>query len=283
MIPNMENHKTLGMIAGSGRLPVIVAQNAKNAGCKVICVGLGDIFDENLHSKVDVFYPVPLGRPGKWIKQLKKHHVTKTIMVGKVEKKRQFAPFRLLKLLPDWRAIRIWYIRLKDKDKRPETVLSALADELTSGGIILENSTMYSEKDLAEEGLLTKKNINANIQNDIEFGWKIAKKIGEADIGQAVTVKEQETIAVEAIEGTAEMIERTGHLCRKGWTLVKVARPVQDMRFDVPCIGTETIKSVHENGGKCIVLEAGKTFIIDKSETIELANKLGIVIIGKEN
>jgi DUF1009 family protein len=121
-----------------------------------------------------------------------------------------------------------------------------------------------------------------SIKGDIEFGWQIVKKLGELDIGQAIAVKEKEVIAVEAIEGTAAMIERAGGLCRSGgWTLIKVSKPQQDMRFDVPCVGPDTIRSLAENGGKYLIVEAEKTIVIDKPETIKLANKLGITILGR--
>ncbi len=118
-------------------------------------------------------------------------------------------------------------------------------------------------------------------QSELEFGWQMAKKLGELDIGQAIAVKEKEILAVEAIEGTAAMIERAGKYCKSGgWTLYKVSKPQQDMRFDVPCVGPDTIQSLSDNKAKCLVIEAGKTIIIDKPQTIELANKLGISIIG---
>jgi DUF1009 family protein len=117
---------------------------------------------------------------------------------------------------------------------------------------------------------------------DIEFGWPIVKKIAEMDIGQAIAVKEREVIAVEGIEGTADMIERAGRLCRAGgWTLLKAAKAKKDMRFDVPCVGTDTIRALAANGAKCLVVEAGKTIIIDKPQTLALANEMGICIIGK--
>ena len=129
---------------------------------------------------------------------------------------------------------------------------------------------------------MTKNQPNLSAKDDIEFGWQIAKKLGEMDIGQAVAVKEKEVIAVEAIEGTANMITRAGQCCKKGgWTLIKVAKPNQDMRFDVPCVGPDTIKSLAENGSKCLVIEAGKTIIIDKPQTIALADNLGIAILGQ--
>jgi DUF1009 family protein len=272
----------LGLIAGEGRLPFLVAAGAKEAGLKVVCVGLVGNAEPSLADEVDVFYRVGIARPGSWIRKLRRHGVTRTIMVGRVAKRRIFTPWRILRYLPDWRAIRIWYGRLHSKDKRNDTLLSALADELAGGGIVLENSTMYCKEHMAMAGAMTKHRPSPFVEDDIEFGWQIAKKLGELDVGQAIAVKEKEVIAVEAIEGTASMIERAGRFCKSGgWTLIKVAKPNQDMRFDVPCVGPDTIRSLAENGGNCLVVEAGKTIIIDQPETIKLADRLGITVLGR--
>ena len=272
----------LGLIAGEGRLPYLVAVGAKEAGLRVICVGLTANVGRTLTKEVDVFYRVAVARPGAWIRKLRKHGVCRTIMVGRVAKSTLFTPWRILRYIPDWRAFRVYYWRLRGKDKRDDSLLSALADELASGGIVLENSTMYCREHLATEGVMTKRHPGTSVEGDIEFGWQIVKKLGELDIGQAIAVKEKEIIAVEAIEGTAEMIKRAGRFCKSGgWTLIKTSKPNQDMRFDVPCVGPDTIRSLAENGSKCLVVEAGKTIIIDKPETIKLADKLGISILGR--
>jgi UDP-2,3-diacylglucosamine hydrolase len=271
----------LGLIAGDGRLPFMIAAEAKKAGLKVICVGLADTVDNDLVDEVDVFYRVAIARPGAWIRKLRKHGVTSTIMVGQVAKKRLFTPWRILRYLPDWRAFRLYYWRLWKKPKQTDSLLGALADELASGGIKLENSTLYCKEHLADPGLMTSGSMRTSLKDDIDFGWQIVKKMGELDIGQAIAVREKEVLAVEAIEGTAAMIERAGSLCKAGgWTLIKAAKPRQDLRFDVPCVGPDTISSMAKNGGKCLVVEANKTIIIDKPQTIELANRLGIVIFG---
>jgi len=271
----------LGLIAGAGRLPFLVAAGAKKAGLKVVCVGLVDIAEYSLADEVDKFYRVAIARPGTWIKKLRKHNVTKTIMVGRVSKERLFTPWRILRYLPDWRAFRIYYWRLRNKNKLNDSLLCALADELASGGIILENSIMYCKEHLATAGTMTKNPLHPSVKRDIEFGWEIVKKLGELDIGQAIAVKEKEVIAIEAIEGTAEMIKRAGKLCKSGgWTLIKASKPQQDMRFDVPCVGPDTIRSLAGNGSKCLVIETDKTIMIDKPETIKLANQLGITIFG---
>jgi DUF1009 family protein len=272
----------LGLIAGEGRLPFMVAEGARKAGLKVVCVGLAGSVEPKLARAVDVFYSAAIARPGSWMRKLRRHGATKTIMVGRVAKQQIFTPWRILRFLPDWRALRAWYWTLRAKDKRNDTLLNALADELAKGDIVLEDSTMYCREHLATEGAMTPRGPGKSVMDDIDFGWPLAKKLGQMDIGQAIAVREKEVIAVEAIEGTAKMIERAGSLCRKGgWTLIKTSKPNQDMRFDVPCVGPDTVTSLAENGGKCLVVEAGKTIIIDKPETIKLADRLGIIILGR--
>ncbi len=277
-----ESQDVLGLIAGEGRLPFLVAAGAKQAGLKVVCVYLAGNAGRSLANEVDVFYKVAVARPGAWIRKLRKHSANRTIMVGRVAKSRLFTPWRILRYLPDWRAFRIYYWRLRGKDRLDDSFLSALADELASGGIVLENSIMYCKEHMATAGVMTKRPPSTSVEDDIEFGWPIVKKLGELDIGQAIVVKEREVIAVEAIEGTAEMIKRAGQFCKSGgWTLIKTSKPSQDMRFDVPCVGPDTIRSLAENGGKCLVVEADKTIIIDKGETIKLADQLSITILGR--
>lgn len=273
--------QTLGLIAGQGRLPFLVADGARRAGLKVICIGLADSAEPSLAGHVDAFFTGAIARPGGWMRKLRKHGVRETIMVGRVAKTKIYTPWRIVKYLPDWRAIRIWYWRLRKKDKRNDTVLRAIAEEFASGGIILEDSTMYCKEHLAHEGVMTHCQPPASVRQDIAFGWELVKKIGELDIGQAIAVKEREIIAVEAIEGTAKMIQRAGQLCKKGgWTLLKAPRAHHDMRFDVPCIGVDTIKSLKENNAVCVVVQKEKTLIIDKPETLALADKLNIAMVG---
>jgi len=272
----------VGLIAGGGRLPFLVAAGARKQGLRVICVGFNGYVDEPLAQEVDTFYHVGVARPGGWIRRLRRHHVTQAIMIGHVTKSHLFTPWRILQYLPDWRAARVYYWRLWGKDKRTDTLLSALAEELASGGIQLENTTMYCREHLADAGVMTHCQPGAQVEHDIEFGWPLAKKLGEFDIGQAIAVKEREVIAVEAIEGTAAMIRRAGQLCKSGgWTLIKTAKPNQDLRFDVPCVGPETIRDLAAGGSRCLVVEAGKTILIDKPQTIELANELGVCILGR--
>jgi DUF1009 family protein len=278
---NQHRGQKLGLIAGAGRLPFLIAAGARRAGCEIICLGLADSAEAALAGEVDVYYTVPIARVGNWIRKLRKHDVTNAIMAGQVAKCRVFTPRRIARYLPDWRGMRIWYWRLRNKNKLNETLLSAVADELASGGIKLEDSTMYCKEHLAGEGLMTRTPPPEQARCDIEFGWELVKTLAELDIGQAIAVREKEVIAVEAIEGTASMIERAGELCKSGgWTLIMVSKSKQDMRFDVPCVGPDTIASLAANGCKCLVVEADKTIIIDKDETLKLAEKLGVAVVG---
>ena len=271
----------MGLIAGQGRLPFLVADGARAAGLRVACVGLKEQADPDLAQHVDFFCWVPLARPGRWIKKLRRQGATSAIMVGRVAKRRIYTPGRILQYLPDWRAFRIWYGRLRGRDKRNDTLLAALADELATGGIILENSVQYCKEHLAREGVMTKCQPARAVLNDIEFGWEIVKRMGELDIGQALAVKEREVIAVEAMEGTDAMIERAGSLCKAGgWTLIKTAKPNQDMRFDVPTIGPDTIENLKKNKAACLAVEAGKTLILDLPETVKLADHYKIAMVG---
>jgi DUF1009 family protein len=272
----------IGLIAGGGRLPFLVAAGARKQGLRVICVGFGGYVDKPLADEVDAFYQVGVARPGSWIRRLRRHRVRHAVMVGRVTKAHLFTPWRIVHYLPDWRAFRVYYWRLRGRSRQTDNLLSALADELAAGGIHLENTTMYCQEHLAQAGVMTSRLPGAQVERDIEFGWPLAKKLGELDIGQAIAVKEREVIAVEAIEGTAEMIQRAGRCCKAGgWTLIKTAKPNQDPRFDVPCVGPETIRDLAAAGSRCLVVEAGRTILIDKPETVALANELGICILGR--
>lgn len=282
MTPTMVESGVVGLIAGGGRLPFMVASGAKASGRRVVCVGLVGYVDRTLAAEVDAFYEVAVARPGSWIRRLRQHGVIETIMVGTVTKSHLFTPRRILRYIPDWRAFRIYYWRLRGRPKQTDVLLTALADELVTGGIRLENSMMYCEQHLADSGIMTKHQPAAQVLGDIDFGWPLARQLGDMDIGQAIAVREREVIAVEAIEGTAEMIKRAGQFCKAGgWTLIKTAKPKQDPRFDVPCIGPETIRDLAAGGAACLAIEAGKTIVIDKPQTIALADELGVCMVGR--
>jgi len=271
----------LGLIAGAGRLPGLIARGARAAGRSVVVVGLRGFADGSLSQLSEAFCWAGLVRPGRWIRFLHRHGAREAVFAGAVRKANMYARWRLLRFVPDLRAIRVWYFRARH-DKRDNAVLRAVAAELESEGIRVMSSVEFCPEHLAGVGPMTRTPVPRSCQADVSFGFQIARRSAALDIGQAVAVKERDIIAVEAMEGTDAMIRRAGRLCRnRGWTLAKVARPNQDMRFDVPTVGPETIRRLKDAGAACLVLEAGKTLILDRPETIALADRLGIAVVGR--
>jgi DUF1009 family protein len=271
---------SLGLIAGSGRLPHILAENAHRKGERVVCVGIRDEADPGLQEVVDRFHWCGVAKVGRMIRLFKQEGVHRAVMVGKVRKDRMYMPFRILRMRPDLTTFRIWYRTVRDKGD--DTLLGALAKELESKGIQVVDSTPWMEGLLAEKGAMTERGASASEEKDIHFGLRISLGLGQLDVGQSVAVKEEAVVAVEAIEGTDAMILRAGQLCHGGFVTVKMAKPNQDLRFDIPTIGPVTIQSLHDAGGRVLVVEAGKTLVIDPEETIREANRKGIAIIGIE-
>ena len=270
----------LGIIAGAGRFPFLVLEGAKRAGCHVTVVGLRGFADGGLAEHTDVFRWASLARIGRWIRILKRRGASSVILAGSINKSNMYRRLRLLRLLPDWTALRIWFFTVPDK--RNDTVLAAVADEFAKHGITMQDCVRYSAEHMAPDGVLTRSQPTSAQLKDAEFGWRIAKEMGRLDIGQSIAVKETEVIAVEAIEGTDRMIERAGQLCPQGgWTLIKVAKPDQDMRFDVPTVGPDTIALLKKHGAKMLVIEAGKTLIIDREQMIARADGGGIIILSR--
>ncbi len=269
----------LGIIAGAGRFPFLVADGARQAGRPVVIVALRGLADPALKAQADRFHWSGIVRLGQWIRLFRRAGVREAIMAGSVRKSDMYARFRLIRYLPDWTSLRLWFFEVADR--RNDTILCATAGHMQSKGITLVNSIQYCGDHMATEGVLTRRQPSPAQQRDIEFGWRIAKEMGRLDVGQSIAVKEQEVIAVEAIEGTDRMIERAGLLCRHGgWMLIKVAKPGQDLRFDVPTVGPATIDNLHRNGAAALVVEAGQTLIVDRPALLERADKLGIVVVG---
>lgn len=274
-------HKPLGLIAGQGRLPLLVARGMRDAGARVCCVGLRDQYDLQLPSLCDSFGEVGLVRLGLWIKLFRRWNVSEAVMVGGVSKKRMHDRFRLLRQMPDWRAVRLWYRHLRH-DRRNHAVLAAVADELQRNGITLIDSTTYIPNHLAGEGVMTLRvQPTAQQRADVDFGWPLLSQMVELDVGQSIAVRDRDVIAVEAVEGTDAMIERAGELCRsKGWTLLKTAKRDHDMRADVPTIGLGTIERASKAGCGCIAIGAGRVILVDKPAVLSAAEQMKIAIVG---
>ena len=239
----------IGLIAGQGTLPVIVAQGMRAAGRRVACIGLADQYVPELPALCDDFAEAGVVQLGKWLRLARRFGVREAVMVGRVSKARMHDPLRVFRQLPDWRAFNLWYRKLRH-DRRSATLLTALAEDLAKEGLVLIDSTTFIPDHMASEGTMTRRAPTAEQLGDIEFGWRLLKQVGSLDIGQAIAVREKDVIAVEAVEGTDRMIERAGVLCRRrGWTLLKTARRGHDMRADVPTIGVSTVENLHRAGG----------------------------------
>ncbi len=271
----------LGLIAGAGRTPLLVADGMRKTGRPVVTLGFRGLASPRLNDISDYFSWVGILRLGDWIRTLRSQGVREAVMIGAVQKRDVYAPLRLLRYIPDARVLHLWYSKLR-KDRRDNALLLAVADELRRSGIELVSCVKYCQEHIADEGAMNDVPLPPKLENDIEFGWRIARSSAELDIGQAIAVMNSDIIAVEAVEGTDAMIRRAGRLCRVGgWTLVKVARPKQDMRFDVPTIGPETIRNLKDAKCACLVVEAGRTMIVDKPATLALASELKIAVVGK--
>lgn len=282
----MKNHRRLntgeriGLLAGSGRFPITFARDAQQQGYSVFCLGVAGMAPPELDEICDVFVTAPLSRVGKAIRLFRRAGVRRAVMAGKIEKTVLFSPFRWLRMIPDWRTLHMLF-KYAAKDKRDDTLLLAVIREFERDGIHFDSALDFCPELLVKHGFLTNRKPTPSQWKDIRFGWEMAKEMGRLDVGQTVVVSDTAVIAVEAIEGTDQAIQRAGTLCRRGgFTVVKVAKPQQDMRFDVPTIGVQTVQTIHEAGGRVLAIESGKTIILDENEVVQLADRLGIAIVS---
>ncbi|MGA1265922.1 MAG: LpxI family protein [Phycisphaerales bacterium] len=270
----------LGLIAGSGDLPLLVARGAVSAGRSVVCVGIHGCFDPRLPALCSQFEQAGLVQIGRWVRLLRRGGVREAVMVGGVRKTRMHDPWKLFRQVPDWRAARLWYRRLRH-DRRNHAVLAAVADELALCGVPLMDSTTFIQDHLATSGVMGRVQPDAGSSADMAFGWPLLLQMVELDIGQSIAVRDRDVIAVEAIEGTDAMIERAGQLCRtRGWTLLKTAKSAHDRRADVPTIGVATIERAAAAGCRSVALGSGRVILVDKSSVIASADRLGVALLG---
>jgi UDP-2,3-diacylglucosamine hydrolase len=249
-----------------------LAQEAKRQGRRIVAIAVEGETDPNLEPLVDRFHWVPLGQIKKTIGLLKDGGVEEAIMAGQVKHAKLFSVLKL-----DTTAIRIL---ATVRDKKTDTILGAIADEFAKSGIKFLSSVTYLQDFLAPEGPMTSRKPSSDQKKDIEFGFKTAKAVAGLDLGQTVCVKDQAVVAIEAMEGTDACILRAGPLSGGGFTVVKVAKPRQDVRFDVPVIGRRTLESLKNAGAAVLAVEAGKTLFFDKDAFLREADDLGLVIQG---
>ena len=260
--------KTLGLIAGNGDFPLLFIKQAKKAGVNITVVALYDETEKSVEQIADKTYWAHVGQLSKIIDLFKREHISQCAMVGQVKHTKLFS------VKPDLRAVML-LTRLKNKTA--DSILSAVCEEFKKEGIEFVPSNSYLSEFIPGKGVITKKSPDKNQIKDIEFGYELAKKISGLDIGQTVCVKSGSIVAVEAMEGTDRCILRAGEIT-KDFVVVKVARPNQDMRFDIPVVGIRTIETVKRACASVIAVESGKTLFLDMEEVISAADKNKIII-----
>lgn len=262
----------IGIIAGGGQFPLLFAQAVRRHGLKVYAAAHQGETDETLADQVDALQWVRLGQLGKIIDFFKKEGVIKTVFIGSITKTNIFRDVR-----PDLKGLGLWN---KIDIKQDDSILRAIADRLAKDGIEVVASTSYVPELLFPQGILTRKKLTKEQKNDIVFGWKIARAMGGLDIGQCVVVRNQTVLAVEAIEGTDAAIRRGGTLGKEKAVVVKLKKPNQDLRFDLPAVGEKTIVSMLEVKAAVLAVEAGYALFFDRESVIQAADAAGLVVVG---
>jgi len=267
----------IGIIAGNGRFPFLALQGARSLGHDVTVVAVKEeAFPELEQAAREAnagYHPVSLGHLGKCIKILQQHGVSQAVMAGQVKHVKIFSG-----ILPD---LTLLSVLTRLKARNTDALISAVADVMREHGIELLDSTVFLEPLLAREGVLTRRAPSDDERADIEFGYGMADAIAALDIGQTIAVKDKAVVAVEAMEGTDQVIERAGQLAGAGVRIVKVAKPNQDMRFDVPVIGMTTIETLRRAGATALSVDAGRTLVLDGERVFGAADEAGIAIVGR--
>jgi len=262
----------IGIIAGGGQFPLLFTEAAKARGVEVAAVGHQGETDPELEGEADCFCWVKLGQLGRIIKFFKRHEISRIVFLGTITKTRIFRDVR-----PDIKGLTLWN---KIDIKHDDSILRAIATALEKEGIEVVESTIYLQELLFPKGIITRKKPNQEQIADIKFGWRIAREMGRLDIGQCVVVRQRTVLAVEAIEGTDAAIRRGGSLGGGQAVVVKIKKPGQDFRFDLPAIGTKTINTMREVKAVVLAVEAGQALLFDRQETVRQAQKAGIVMVG---
>jgi UDP-2,3-diacylglucosamine hydrolase len=267
----------IGIIAGNGTFPFLALQGARSLGHDVTVVAVKEeAFPELEQAARDAsasFHAVSLGHLGKCIKILRQEGVSQAVMAGQVKHAKIFSG-----IVPD---LTLLSVLTRLRARNTDALISAVADVMRDHGIELLNSTAFLQPLLAGEGTLTGRAPSEEEVDDFAFGYGMADSIAGLDIGQTIAVKAKAVVAVEAMEGTDEVIARAGRLTGGGFRIVKVAKPKQDMRFDVPVVGIATIEAMKQAGGTAISIDATRTLVIDGARVFEAADSAGIAVIGR--
>jgi DUF1009 family protein len=269
----------LGLIAGNGRFPFLVLDAARSMGHEVTVVAIKEEAFKDLEEAAATPGPaasvhwISLGQLGGWIRILEQAGVSRAVMAGQVKHTKIFGG-----IVPDMTALSV-LTRLKSRNT--DAIIAAVADVMREHGVELIDSTALLQPMLASEGVMSRRAPSADEQKDLEFGYRMADAIAGLDIGQTIAVKHQAVVAVEAMEGTDETIARAGHLAGAGVAIVKVAKPGQDMRFDVPVVGLATIQAMRLAGATLLSLDAGRTLMFERESMLASADEAGIAVVGR--
>ena len=262
----------IGLIAGNGQFPIIFSKKAKNKGIKVYAVAYNNETDPEIEDYVEKIIWIHVGQIKRLLSFLKKHTISEAVMLGGIKKTRIFSDIK-----PDLKAISIFR---RIKNTHDDNILKTFANVLEDEGIKIKSSIFLLPELLAKEGCWTKRKPTKDEFSDINFGWHIAKEIGRLDIGQCIVAGKGSILAVEAIDGTDSTITRGGELGQGNAVAIKIIKPNQDTRFDIPAIGKQTIQTMYESKVKVLAIEAEKTIVFDKEEMIKKANDYKISIIA---
>jgi len=269
-----EGSTPLGLIAGNGRFPLLVARGARRAGRRVVAVAIREEAAPELQDEVDEIHWVGLGQLGRCIEVLRGAAAHEAVMAGQVKHRQIFSG-----IVPD---LKLLGVLARLAVKNTDSLAGAIADALEREGITLLPSTRFLEDQMAKAGAMSRRSPSADERKDIEYGLGIARALAGLDVGQAVVVKDRAAVALEAMEGTDEVIRRGGRIAGPGTTVVKVAKPRQDMRFDVPVVGRGTLEAMAEVAAATLAVDAGRTLLLDKPEFLGEADRLGIAVWGTQ-
>jgi len=273
----------IGLVAGWGRYPIVVAEALRRRGAQVYGLGIKGHADPRLDGICTAYKTIGVAKLGAAIRFFRQHQVAHATMAGKIHKVLLFQRYYWLKHLPDISFVRIFYPHFitKTRDRKDDTMLGTIVQAFADQGIRFTPATDFAPELLVKYGILVGRRLSHGQQKDIEFGWQLAAEMGRLDVGQSVAVKGRAVLAVEAVEGTDECIRRAGLLCPAGgFTVVKVAKPRQDMRFDVPTIGVGTLQAMREAGGSVLAVQAEKTILLDRDEMIRVARQQGVTVVA---
>jgi len=262
----------LGLIAGNGKFPLLVIEGAHKAGATVAVAAIREETDPAIEKIADKVTWVGIGQLGKMLRFFKDERVDKAIMAGQVKHVQIFS-----RAIPD---VRMLKMLLRLPHRNTDALIGAVANELAAEGIELIDSTYFLQDQLPPKGPLTKREPDERERSDIQYGLEVAHEIARLDLGQTIVIRDRACVAIEAMEGTDAVIRRGGELVRGKLTVVKIAKPDQDMRFDVPVVGVPTIESMIQAHATCLCLTAEKTLMFDREEMIRLANKNKIAVVA---